>query len=52
MLLSGEQDAMKTAMPLALSNVMVVGDRRKFLAMLVSLKVANATWRGPPTAIA
>ena len=37
------EDNMKAAMPLAVSNCMVVGDRRKFLAMLVSLKVLTNT---------
>lgn len=43
------EDAMKNAMPLALSNVMVVGDRRKFLAMLVSLKVDMDPETAAPT---
>jgi long-subunit acyl-CoA synthetase (AMP-forming) len=39
---------MKAAMP-AVSNVVVVGDKRKFLAMLVSLKVIQDKDTGEPT---
>ena len=36
-------------MPLAISNCMVVGDKRKFLTMLVSLKVEVDSVHGTPT---
>jgi len=39
---------MKQAMP-ALSNVMVIGDRRKYLFMLLSLKTAVDPAMGAPT---
>lgn len=42
------ENEMKAAM-LALSNCMVVGDRRKFLSMLVSLKVEVDVESGEPT---
>jgi long-chain-fatty-acid--CoA ligase ACSBG len=42
------ENEMKAAM-LALSNVMVIGDKRKFLSMLVSLKVDVDGETGVPT---
>ena len=42
------ENEMKAAMP-ALSNCMVVGDKRKFLAMLVSLKTEVDADTGAPT---
>eukprot|EP00981_Chlorochromonas_danica_P012255 scaffold4731_cov175-Ochromonas_danica.AAC.1 len=42
------ENEMKAAM-LALSNVMVIGDKRKFLTMLVSLKVVVDPETGTPT---
>jgi long-chain-fatty-acid--CoA ligase ACSBG len=42
------EDAMKAAM-LAVSNCIVIGDRRKFLSMLVSLKVDMDPETGAPT---
>jgi long-chain-fatty-acid--CoA ligase ACSBG len=42
------ENEMKAAM-LAVSNVMVIGDKRKFLAMLVSLKVVVDADTGLPT---
>jgi len=42
------ENEMKAAM-LAISNVMVIGDRRKFLSMLVSLKVEVDKESGAPT---
>ena len=42
------EDAMKAAM-LAVSNCMVIGDKRKFLSMLVSLKVDMDPESGAPT---
>eukprot|EP00981_Chlorochromonas_danica_P012258 scaffold4731_cov175-Ochromonas_danica.AAC.4 len=42
------ENEMKAAM-LALSNVMVIGDKRKFLTMLVSLKVVVDPETGVPT---
>ena len=42
------ENEMKTAMP-ALSNVMVIGDKRKYLSMVVSLKVIMDKDTGAPT---
>jgi long-chain-fatty-acid--CoA ligase ACSBG len=42
------EEAMKDAMP-ALSNVVVIGDKRKFLVMLISLKVDVDPISGLPT---
>ena len=42
------EDSMKASM-LAVSNCMVIGDKRKYLSMLVSLKVDMDTETGAPT---
>eukprot|EP01038_Epipyxis_sp_PR26KG_P016834 gene16834-23050_t len=42
------EDQMKTAM-VAISNVMVIGDKRKFLSMVVSLKTETDLETGLPT---
>lgn len=43
------ENEVKAAMPLAVSNVMVVGDRRKYLACLISLKVVMDLESATPT---
>lgn len=43
------ENEIKAAMPLAVSNAMVVGDRRKYLACLISLKVVMDVESATPT---
>lgn len=43
------ENEVKAAMPLAVSNAMVVGDRRKYLACLISLKVVMDLESATPT---
>jgi len=43
------ENEVKAVMPLAVSNVMVIGDRRKYLACLISLKVVMDLESATPT---